>query len=169
MKLELVNTSTANGGAATTWFLQADNDIDRTFKIARQGGGGFVVNINSRANANGTTFTVDGSVAATSFITTSTREAKTDTEAVDSREVLEKLANLEIAKWRFKSEAEGVRHLGPFAEDFKEAFGLGQSNKSIELQDASGVALVAIQALYREIQDLKKQNAELRQLLTAEK
>jgi hypothetical protein len=165
VKLELVNTSTGNGGGATTWFLQADNDPHRTFKISKYLGGGPVVTINNRANANGTTFTVDGSVAATSFITTSARAAKTDEEAVEPGEVLEKLAGLEIAKWRFKSEAEGVRHLGPYAEDFKEAFGLGQSDQSIELQDASGVALVAIQALYREVQELKKKNAELERRL----
>jgi hypothetical protein len=168
VKLELMNTSVANGGVATTWFFQADNDANHTLKIAKQGGGGPIVVLNSRANANGTTMTVDGSVAATSFITTSTRDAKTDTEKADPHEVLEKLAGLEIAKWRFKSEAEGIRHLGPFAEDFKEAFGLGQSDKAIELQDASGVALAAIKALYLEVQQLKKQNAELLRRLPAQ-
>jgi hypothetical protein len=161
VRFDLVNTSVTNGGVATTWFFQVDNDANHTLKISKQGGGGPVIVVNSRANGNGTTMTVDGSVAATSFITTSTRDAKTDTEKADSQEVLEKLAGLEIAKWRFKSEAEGIRHLGPFAEDFKEAFGLGHSDKSIELQDASGVALVAIQALYQEVQQLKEQNAEL--------
>lgn len=165
VKLEMLNTSTVNGGAATTWFFQVDNDPNHTLKISKQGGGGPVVTINSRANANGTTFTVDGSVAATSFITTSTRAAKTDQEAVEPAEVLEKLAGIEISKWRFKSEQEGVRHLGPYAEDFKAAFGLGQTDKAIELQDASGVALVAIQALYQEIQQLKQQNEELRRRL----
>jgi hypothetical protein len=168
VKLEMVNTSTAHGGSATTWFLQSDNDPHRTFKISKFGGGGPVVTIGNRANANGTTFTVDGSVAATSFITTSSRAAKTDEEAVEPSEVLEKLAGLEIGKWRFKSEAEGVRHLGPYAEDFKQAFGLGQSDQSIELQDASGVALVAIQALYQEVQELKKKNAELERRLDTE-
>jgi hypothetical protein len=167
VKLELMNTSVANGGVATTWFFQADNDANHTLKIAKQGGGGPIVVLNSRANANGTTMTVDGNVAATSFITTSTRDAKTDTEKADPHEVLEKLAGLEIAKWRFKSEAEGIRHLGPFAEDFKEAFGLGHSDKAIELQDASGVALAAIKALYLEVQQLKKQNAELLRRLPA--
>ncbi len=165
VKLEMLNTSTTNGGVATTWFLQVDNDPNHTFKISKQGGGGPVITVNSRANANGTTMVVDGSVAATSFITTSTRDAKTDHETVDPKDVLDKLAGLEIAKWRFKSEAEGIRHLGPFAEDFRQAFGLGHSDKAIELQDASGVALAAIQALYLEIQDLKKQNEELRREL----
>ncbi len=58
-----------------------------------------------------------------------------------------------------------MRHLGPYAEDFKAAFGLGQTDQAIELQDASGVALVAIQALYQEIRQLKQQNEELRQRL----
>ena len=165
VRFDLFNNSTVNGGVATTWFFQADNDANRTLKISKQGGGGTVVTINNRANQNGTTFTVDGSVAATSFITTSTRSAKTDGEKVDPQEVLAKLVGLEIEKWRFHSDAVGVRHLGPYAEDFKQAFDLGRSDKSIELQDASGVALVAIQGLYQRLVELEKQNADLKQRL----
>jgi hypothetical protein len=165
VRFDLFNNSSVNGGVPTTWFFQADSDANRTLKISKAGGGGTVVTINNRANANGTTFTVDGSVAATSFITTSTRDAKTDGKKVDALQVLEKVAALPIEQWRFKTEAEGVAHVGPYAEDFKAAFGLGQTDKAIELQDASGVALVAIQALYQEVQELKKQNAELRQQL----
>ena len=166
VRFDLFANTTVNGGVATTWFFQADNDANRTLKISKQGGGGTVVTINNRANQNGTTFTVDGSVAATSFITTSTRDAKTDGRKVDAQAVLEKVAGLDIEQWRFKTEAEGVSHLGPYAEDFRQAFGLGQTDKAIELQDASGVALVAIKALYQEVQELKKQNAELRQQLS---
>jgi hypothetical protein len=166
VRFDLFNNSSVNGGVPTTWFFQADSDANRTLKISKAGGGGTVVTINNRANANGTTFTVDGSVAATSFITTSTRDAKTDGKKIDALEVLEKVAALPIEQWRFKSEAEGVSHVGPYAEDFKAAFGLGHTDKAIELQDASGVALVAIQALYQEVQELKKQNAELRQQLS---
>lgn len=165
IRFDLVNTSTTNGGSSTTWFFQNDNNAAHTLRIAKEGGGGTVVAINGRANVDGTTMVVDGSVSATSFITTSSRSAKTDGRKVDPKLVLEKLAGLEIEQWRFLSEAEGVSHLGPYAEDFKEAFSLGQSDKSIELQDANGVALVAIQALYHEIQELKKQNAELREQL----
>jgi hypothetical protein len=38
-------------------------------------------------------------------------------------------------------------HLGPTAEDFREAFGLGDSSADIGLIDGQGVALAAIQGL----------------------
>ncbi len=165
VRFDMTNTSTTNGGAATTWFWQVDNDAPHTFRLSKQGGGGTVVAITSRNNADGTTMVVAGSVSATSYITTSTRDAKTDGKKVDAQAILEKVANLDIEQWRFKDEAEGIAHVGPYAEDFKAAFGLGHTDKGIELQDASGVALVAIQALYQELQQLKQENAELRQQL----
>ena len=41
-----------------------------------------------------------------------------------------------------------ARHVGPTAQDFREAFGLGLDAKSIGTIDADGVALAAIQGLY---------------------
>ncbi len=166
VRFDMTNTSTTNGGSATTWFWQVDNDSPHTFRLSKQGGGGTVVAITSRNNADGTTMVVTGSVSATSFITTSTRSAKTDGKKVDAQAILEKVANLDIEQWRFKDEAADVTHVGPYAEDFKAAFGLGKTDKAIELQDASGVALVAIQALYQEVQQLKQENAALRQQLS---
>ncbi len=167
VRFDLINTSTANGGVATTWFWQVDNDTPRTFRLSKQGGGGTVVAITGRNNADGTTMVVAGSVSATSFITTSTKSAKTDGAKLDPLAVLDKVAGLPIESWRFKDEAEGVRHVGPYAEDFKAAFGLGHTDQAIELQDASGVALVAIQGLYQRLVELEKQNAELNRRLEA--
>jgi hypothetical protein len=42
-----------------------------------------------------------------------------------------------------------VRHLGPFAEDFHAAFGLGVDERSIGLLDIDGVNFAAVQALER--------------------
>jgi len=39
--------------------------------------------------------------------------------------------------------------MGPLAQDFFAAFGLGEDDKHITTIDADGVALAAIQALYR--------------------
>ena len=68
----------------------------------------------------------------------------------------------------------GVRRLGPVAQDFHAAFGLGSDDKSISTVDASGVALAAIQGLHQLLQEkdvriatLENQISELR-LLRAE-
>ena len=53
------------------------------------------------------------------------------------------------------------RHIGPMAQDFYAAFGLGQGETTIATVDADGVALAAIQALAKENEELKLENREL--------
>ncbi len=57
------------------------------------------------------------------------------------------------------------------AQDFKAAFGLGETDKGICTVDADGVALAAIQGLNQKLtEELKRrdaENAELNQRLTA--
>jgi hypothetical protein len=65
-----------------------------------------------------------------------------------------------ITQWSFK-ESPGARHLGPMAQDFYAAFGLGWDDKHIATVDADGVALAAIQALN---QKLREKDAEIRAL-----
>ena len=55
-----------------------------------------------------------------------------------------------------------MRHLGPMAQDFKAAFGLGESDKMINIVDANGVLMVAVQALYRRVQALEAEVEALR-------
>ena len=43
--------------------------------------------------------------------------------------------------------------MGPVAQDFSAAFGLGESDKHINTIDADGVALGAIQGLYKLVQE----------------
>jgi predicted lipoprotein len=47
--------------------------------------------------------------------------------------------------------------MGPMAQDFYAAFGLGEDDKHIDTVDADGVALAAIQALYRQTQEQQQQ------------
>lgn len=84
-------------------------------------------------------------------------------EPVKGFEVLEKLAALPVSTWRYKTEPPEVRHLGPMAQDFKDAFGLGDSDKHINFVDANGVTIVAIQALYRRIAQLEAEVAALKE------
>jgi hypothetical protein len=87
--------------------------------------------------------------------------------AVDGRKILEAVADLPIQSWNYKSEDEAVRHLGPTAQDFQAAFGLGDSDKAISTVDADGVALTAVQALYQINQEQAAQIEELEARLLA--
>ncbi|MBZ0222833.1 MAG: tail fiber domain-containing protein [Dokdonella sp.] len=79
---------------------------------------------------------------------------------VNPADVLGKLVKMPIQTWTYlDGGATDGRHLGPVAEDFATAFGLGQDSQHISTVDANGVALVAIQGLNSK---LEGDNAELR-------
>ena len=82
---------------------------------------------------------------------------------IDVDEILAKVTALPIKEWQFKGE--NIRHIGPMAQDFYAAFGLGQGETTIATVDTDGVALAAIQALKNELDDLKEEVTELKGLL----
>ena len=104
----------------------------------------------------------------------SDRNLKTDVARIDDAAVLDKVASLPISRWSYKSER-GVRHVGPMAQDFYAAFGVGEDDKHITSIDEDGVALAAIKALHRDntrlhahVASLDAQNARLRRQLAAD-
>ncbi|MBN2379727.1 tail fiber domain-containing protein [candidate division WOR-3 bacterium] len=97
----------------------------------------------------------------------SDRNLKEGFQPVDQDDILEKVAELPITSWNYKSENNSVKHIGPVAQDFHAAFGVGTDDKSISTIDADGVALVAIQALYKELKEKDAEIAELTARLEA--
>jgi hypothetical protein len=98
----------------------------------------------------------------------SDRNAKENFVPLDTQEVLDRVAQLPITEWNFKQEEESVRHIGPMAQDFREAFGLGEDERHISSMDSSGVALAAIQGLNEKLADkearIQRLEAELAQI-----
>jgi hypothetical protein len=86
----------------------------------------------------------------------SDRDQKKNITPVDRDAVLERLRRLPVATWSYRNEPEGVRHMGPMAQDFRAAFGLGDDDRSYHSVDAHGVALAAIQALERITADQRR-------------
>jgi hypothetical protein len=87
-----------------------------------------------------------------SWASLSDRNVKANLMAVDGHAILELLASLPIATWNYRTQSDSVRHIGPMAQDFRAAFGLGEDETHISTVDSEGVALAAIQALYQEKQ-----------------
>jgi hypothetical protein len=90
-------------------------------------------------------------------------------QRVAGEDVLTRLRSLPITTWTYKVEDASVRHLGPTAQDFHAAFGLGSDNTTIAGVDEAGVALAAAQALdartlaqQQRIEALEAENAALR-------
>jgi hypothetical protein len=88
-------------------------------------------------------------------------------DGVNGFDVLEKLAALPISKWSYVWDGPSVRHLGPMSQDFMAAFGLGASDRKIDLIDANGVNMVSIQALFRRLVALEQEVALLRERVGA--
>jgi trimeric autotransporter adhesin/endosialidase-like protein len=85
--------------------------------------------------------------------------------AESGERILARLATLPIPSWSYRAQPDRIRHLGPSAQDFRAAFGLGESDTTITTTDADGVALLAIQALERRTAELREENADLRRRL----
>ena len=93
---------------------------------------------------------------------------------VDAQAVLDAVAQLPITTWNYKTDAPSIRHMGPLAQDFYAAFGLGADETHLAPLDVNGVALAAVQALAQHAQTqadriatLEAQNSQLLERLEA--
>jgi endosialidase-like protein len=80
---------------------------------------------------------------------------KENVTQVDPTEILRGVASLPISTWNYESQAPSIRHIGPMAQDFNEAFNVGEDDRFVTTVDADGVALAAIQGLNAKIEALK--------------
>jgi len=146
----IINDTSASG---QSWQLGnlSSSAIDG-FVISRQGDGENELIIKD----NGDVFIENGTVQVIS-----SRNSKENFESLDPEAVLASLGKLPITAWSYKKDAGAVRHIGPVAEDFRAAFGLGPDDKHVSHGDTSGVALAAIQGLLARLEELEKENAAL--------
>jgi trimeric autotransporter adhesin len=83
--------------------------------------------------------------------------AKAGFAAVDGRRILNRLMTVPVSSWYYRSQGASIRHIGPTAQDFYAAFAVGQDAHYISSVDEEGVALAAVQELYRIVQQLPAQ------------
>lgn len=140
---------------AIWYFAMVSND---DFKISFDGTG----KVEARFKPNGNLI-IAGNLSQNSDV-----NGKKNILEVDSKDILEKVVGLPVSSWEYKADS-GVKHVGPMAQDFYEAFGLGESPTTISTIDTGGVALAAIKGLKQEkdsqIEQLKVENNALRSKL----
>jgi hypothetical protein len=95
----------------------------------------------------------------------SDRDLKHAIVPADEQAVLEAVSQLPILTWSYRTDDARVRHLGPMAQDFRSAFGLGDTARAYDPIDAHGVELAAIKALNARLRQLEAQNAQLEERL----
>jgi len=101
------------------------------------------------------------------WLNVSDRNRKENFRDEDGEGVLVQIARLPVRSWNYKAQAPRIRHLGPTAQDFWAAFGLGESDTTITTTDIDGVNLLAIQALERRTREQEREIEALQAELAA--
>jgi len=156
------NRAKANHNGTFVWADSASFDFGsqaaNQFRVRTTGGAQFVSAVNGTGGPlAGVTLAAGGN----SWAAISDRNVKDNITAVDTRDILRRLAAVPITQWNLKAQDPTIKHLGPMAQDFYAAFGLGEDERYINSADADGVALVSIQALYQMLTALEQKTVEL--------
>ena len=126
-----------NSNTGVAWAIGNNGD---SLRLSRQSSGVVEFDLSNAGN-----LTIQGNLTELS-----SRTQKHNIVAMNISQILGKVLTLPISEWSYKDSKEGVRHIGPMAEDFYQTFGLGKSPEGIATIDTSGVALAAIQGLKAE-------------------
>ena len=110
---------------------------------------------------SGVTLAPNGS----SWASLSDANAKENFSDVDGEDLLGKLAAMPVREWNYKAQDAAIRHMGPTAQDFRAAFGLGDFPLRINTIDSDGVTLAGVKALEARTRALADENAALRAAL----
>ncbi len=137
-------------------FASTAND---EFSVRATGGTRFVSGIDGLGNPNAGVVLPPGAGA---WAALSDRASKEDVTPVSGREVLRRLADVPVSEWSYIAQGSEVRHIGPMAQDFADAFGVGEDRRHISTVDADGVALAAIKGLVARVDNQRESIQEQR-------
>ncbi len=151
-----------NNGPPTLLFSNTNAASNGSWTYTVTNGGIFQINASGSGTPIELQLSEGGDMTIGGMLTElSSREAKTGFENLDGQDVLERLANLPVTVWNYKHDDDGIRHIGPMAEDFYAAFNVGTDAHHIAPSDKAGVALAAIQGLN---QVVREKDAEIEAL-----
>jgi hypothetical protein len=94
----------------------------------------------------------------------SDKNTKENFTEIDGQEILRRLSGMPITQWNYKIDEDGIMHIGPVAQDFYAAFGLGYDDKTIAPIDEAGIALAAIKELHRKTKKIDELEAKIAHL-----
>jgi hypothetical protein len=142
----------------TGTFMWADSrdfdfvpSVDNFFGVRATGGVGLTVAIDPTTGAVTQYCNLLPPIA--SWSCTSDRDAKENFVPEEGKDIMQRLVAMPLFSWNFKGADPAIRLLGPTAQDFYAAFGLGRNDKSIANVNLEGVALAAIQGLHQLVEE----------------
>jgi trimeric autotransporter adhesin len=141
------------GDASTTDSIEAVANNEFAVRAA----GGFRFRSNATLT-NGCNIAAGGA----SITCASSRTLKENYFTVDGEDVLLRMRGIPVTTWNYIDEGRAARHMGPFAEDFWDAFRLGDDQRGIGHLDIDGVNFAGIKALEERTRRLQAENDALR-------
>jgi hypothetical protein len=155
-----------------TGILATSKNNGSTLYLTQNGNGvlinGFMPNGKRFIVLNDGSVETSGNVTAQGVTLVSDRNAKTNFSSINALEVLNKVVQLPVSRWNYKSDNSSLKHIGPMAQDFHAAFGLnGSDDTHVSAVDMQGVAFAAIQGLNQKLEQKTTRIAELEQGLAA--
>lgn len=149
----LGNGRLAAGNAMAQAILAANQEYKVVGASKGSGGGGGLGGLGSVLGSvlskGGTSGGAAGGIFSGLF---SNSAFKDKIETPTTEEILERVKALHIDKWKYKGIDEA--HIGPYAEEFKDQFGVGDG-KTINLIDAIGVLFATVKALTTKLEDIQ--------------
>ena len=143
------------GDASTTDSIEAVANNEFAVRAA----GGFRFRSNATLT-NGCNIAAGGA----SITCASSRTLKENYFTVDGEDVLRRMRDVPVTTWNYIDEGRQSRHMGPFAEDFWNAFRLGDDPRGIGHLDIDGVNFAGIKALEERTRQLQASQAEVERL-----
>ena len=111
----------------------------------------FVTSVKADGSPFNYCYLSDSTIATTGWACVSDRNVKERVEPVKPSRVLAGVLAMPVSTWSIIGSK--VRQMGPMAQDFYRAFGLGDTDKAINSVDTAGVAFAAIQGLNQKLND----------------
>lgn len=161
---ELVGALGARSGIApnfnqylglATGGLDGTKGLDQQYQSAMQN---YQNQMQSRGSTYGLLGQIGGSILGAGMMPggflMSSKKWKKFIDKTDHQQNLQKIDQLPVEVWSYRDEKGGPPHIGCYAEDFKELFGIGDG-ETINTVDAIGVCMSAIKALSEKVKLLE--------------
>ncbi len=137
------------------FFIFTDTSLARSYSFAMGATGDFLISNQQLAGVQ-YRFNPTGTLTLNNVVETSGRQFKENVVPLESGQILRQLEELSLSSWNYKVDPDRVRHLGPMAEDFYAAFGLGRDDQHLSPRDLAAVALAAVQGVNEVVQGVNE-------------
>jgi hypothetical protein len=135
------------GGVVTGSIIVTNGSAMRMVDFGSDGNGYFATGVGVGVDPTHAVDVAGGAYCdGTNWVNASDANVKENFQPINGSELLAQIDQLAISKWNYKGNTD-MEHIGPTAQDFQAAFGVGSDGKSISTIDPAGIALAATKEL----------------------